>query len=72
MEVEAEGEEETHGEGDAEDVVDTCPDEVATDDGEDGSGEVEGGDDVEEVGTHEDDVGCFDGYGGSGGEGDTD
>lgn len=46
MEVETEGEEETHSERDAEDVVDTCPDEIASDDGEDGSGEVKGSNDV--------------------------
>lgn len=65
----AERQEEAHGEGDAEYVVDACPDEVAAHGGEDGAGEVEGCDDVEEVGPHEDDVGRFDGDGGAGGEG---
>lgn len=69
--MDPDGEEEAHGEWDAEDVVDAGPDEVSADGGEDGFGEVECGDDVEEVGTHEDDVGGFNGDGGAGGEGDT-
>lgn len=63
--MQPDGEEDAHGERDAEDVVDACPDEVPSDDGEDGAGEVEGCDDVEEVGAHEDDVGCFDSDGGA-------
>lgn len=72
VQVQAEREEEAHREGDAEHVVDACPDEVPADDGEDGAREVEGGDDVKEVGAYEDDVGGFDGDGGTRGERDTD
>lgn len=55
------GQEEAHSEWYTEDVVDACPDEISTDGGEDGAGEVECGYDIEEVRTHEDDVGGFDG-----------
>lgn len=66
MQVQAHGEEEAHCERDAEHVVDAGPDKVAADDGEDGTGEMQRGDDVKEVRADEDDVGRLDGNGGAG------
>ena len=60
MHVQSKGKEEAHGKWDAEYVVDTSPDEISSDDGEDFAGKVQGSDDVEEIRAHEDNVGSFD------------
>lgn len=72
MQAQPKRQEEAHGERDAEHVVDTGPDEVAPDGGEDGAREVQRRDDVEQVRAHEHDVGRFDRHGRAGGERDAD
>jgi hypothetical protein len=52
-------------------VVDGSPDKIESDLAEDTTREVESSDDVEKIGPHEDDVGCFYGDIGSGAEGDS-
>lgn len=63
MHVQTQGEEEAHSERDTEDVVDTCPDEVAADNREDLPRQMQGRDHIQKVGAHKDDVSGFDGDG---------
>jgi hypothetical protein len=63
---------EAHGQRDADEVVNSGPHEVQADLPEDAAGQVDGGDDVEQVVAHEDDVGRFHRNVGAGAEGNTD
>lgn len=59
-------EQNTHGQRDHQDVIAACPQEVQLDLVEDGMTEIKRRDDIEEIRTHEDDIGSFDGDGGAG------
>ena len=72
VQVEAEGEEDAHGERDPEDVVHARPDEVAPDGAKDRAGEVERRHDVEQVRAHKDHIGRFDRHGCARGKRDAD
>jgi hypothetical protein len=50
-----------HGEWNAEDIVYAGPDHIPLDDPKDTSRKMESGDNVEEVATHENYIGCLDG-----------
>ncbi|KAF1736545.1 hypothetical protein CRV24_002152 [Beauveria bassiana] len=71
--VEAYREEEAHGDGQADEVIEASPAEVHLDAAEDGAGKGEGGGDAQEIGgTHEDHVGSLHGDIGARGHGDAD
>ncbi len=65
------GQEETHRERDHEHVVEARPYQVGPNLGKDSATEIQRSNDIKEVGPHEDNVGCFDGNGGTGRESDS-
>ena len=68
MHVEAEREEESHGERNADDIVYARPDEIPLDHCENAVRKAESGNDIEEVRSHQNDICCFDSYRGARGK----
>ena len=61
MHIDSKGKKQPHRERNPQQIIDARPREVPPDRTEDGARKVEGRNDIEQIRTHEDNVGCFNG-----------
>jgi hypothetical protein len=63
MQMQTPWQEETHSQRNHENVVKARPDQIGSDFGEDSATQIQSGNDIEEVGPHEDNISCLNGHG---------